>query len=175
MEPISILTAATAVVGGIQAISQGFAQAATASANADLLRDQATTTANLTAAQEAEVRRRGRRVLGEQRAAIAESGTGFGGANADLMRQSATDLEMDALNVRYQGYLQRRGLTNQAKMTEWQGRQAKRSALIGGGLSILGGTGLYLGSNSGSLFGGGGGPSLSSPSWQTARRVAGVG
>jgi hypothetical protein len=84
-------------------------------------------------AREEDVRRRARQALGAQRAAIAQSGTGFAGSNFDIMRQSTANAELDALNVRYAGTLERMGILNDVEMRRFndkvlkqQGKQAMR-------------------------------------------------
>jgi hypothetical protein len=86
-----------------------------------------------TSAREEEVRRRARRALGQQRAAIGQSGTGFSGSNESIMAQSSTNAELDALNVRYAGQLERMGILNDVSMRKYndkvlkkQGKQAMR-------------------------------------------------
>lgn len=61
-------------------------------------------------AREESLRRNIRAQLGAQSAAIAESGTGFGGSNLAIQRQSETAGELDVLNLRYQGQLERMGM-----------------------------------------------------------------
>lgn len=61
-------------------------------------------------AREETLRRNIRLALGRQRAAVAQSGTGFGGSNEALMAQSTAGGELDALNLRYQGQLERMGM-----------------------------------------------------------------
>ena len=89
--------------------------------------------AQQTSAREEEVRRRARRALGSQRAAIAQSGTGDGGSNAAIVQQSTTNAELDALNVRYSGALERMGILNDVTMRKYndavlrkQGKMAMR-------------------------------------------------
>lgn len=61
-------------------------------------------------AREESLRRNIRSQLGAQSAAIAESGTGFGGSNLAVQRQSEAASELDVLNLRYQGQLERMGM-----------------------------------------------------------------
>lgn len=106
-------------------------------------------TAQQTSAREEQQRRESRQLLGTQRAAIAQSGVGFGGSSADIMRQSAASAELDALNIRYAGDLERMGILNEIEMRKYndkllqlQGKQVMR---------------MRWGSALGALFGGGGG------------------
>lgn len=64
-------------------------------------------------AREEMLRRSARQALGRQRAAIAESGTEFSGTNLDLIGQSTASAELDALNLRYAGAIERAGIQNQ--------------------------------------------------------------
>lgn len=77
--------------------------------------------------QEETQRRQARQTLGEQRAAIAESGTGFSGSNADVMRQSATNAELDAMNIRYGADVQALGYKNQATSSRFNAKLSKNS------------------------------------------------
>ncbi len=101
------LSALSSLSGGSQQQDQAEQVAATARANA------AQSIANMGAieaqasAQELAQRRQSGQYLGRQAAALADSGTGSigSGSNMDVLRQSAYDAEIDALNTRYQGEL----------------------------------------------------------------------
>jgi hypothetical protein len=75
---------------------------------------------NQTAANEAQVRREARQTLGAQSAAIAESGTGFGGSNALIAAQDAALAELDALNIRYGGRLRMAGYDSEGGLLRIQ-------------------------------------------------------
>lgn len=77
-------------------------------------------------AREEQQRRESRNILGTQRAAIAQSGVGFGGSSADIIRQSETSAELDALNIRYAGVLERMGLLNELAMGKFNDRVLKK-------------------------------------------------
>lgn len=119
------------VAGGLQAvgaIAQGNAQAAQYDAqatatryNADMQRRQAEAVGQQTAAREDLQRRQARQVLGQQIAAGAQSGVNITtGSPADMFRASLYDAEMDALNIRYDGEMNRIGLLNQSKLSDWE-------------------------------------------------------
>jgi hypothetical protein len=93
------------------------------------------------------VRRRGRRILGSQRAAFAQSGGGMGGSAADVMRQSGVEAELDALTTRYEGQLQAAGLYNAGQAERFRGRQARKASYYAAAGTALGGSGEYLGSS----------------------------
>lgn len=112
-------------------------------------------------AEQERVRRESRQVLGEQRAAIGESGTSFTGSNIDIMRQSTTMAELDALNIQYQGEMERRGFLNERDMRLYNKhamRQKARTVMrqrwitaLGAAAGSYGGAGgkSYLGNNPG--------------------------
>lgn len=155
MEAVAVAATAFQALGAIQ---QGNAAAASydsqanadkynaqiASQNADIVSQQA-------AAQEATQRRKAALVAGEQRAAQAQSGLAFTGSALDVAQQSAANAELDALNIRYEGQLKRRGLLANAQQDSYGADvagQNSNSAALGGylnaGSKILGGTGNYL-------------------------------
>lgn len=61
-------------------------------------------------AREEAVRRRANAFFGEKMAGIAQSGTGFDGSNLASIEQDRVNAELDALNVRYEGDTQAKGL-----------------------------------------------------------------
>jgi hypothetical protein len=104
-----------------------------------------------TSAAEEALRRDQRQFLGKQRAAVAESGTGMSGSNEDVMRQSAALAELDALNVQFEGNIERNNLLEQKKMHLWNKDALRKKAraimhnrwvgAAGAGMSAYGGAG----------------------------------
>lgn len=90
------------------------------------------------AAEEDLQRRRAGAVMGEQRAAIAQSGFGSGGTMADLVGESAANSELDALAIRFQGRVKADTLRGQAQQKRYTAKQTKRAAGIGLATSVLG-------------------------------------
>jgi hypothetical protein len=82
-------------------------------------------------ADEQAQRREGRQVMGRQAAAMAEAG---GGVDEGVVKQSAVAAELDALNIRYGGLLQRQGLKLSSK---------NNSKLLAGSQLLMGGSKLY--------------------------------
>jgi mannitol-specific phosphotransferase system IIBC component len=157
---------AAAVVAFVGAMVQGRQEANEARAAAKVEEYKANVTemnaravGQQASAEEERVRREARQLQGQQRAAIAQSGTGFGGSNADVMRQDMALAELDALNVQYAGDIERRGLLQEAEMFRYNGRQLRSKAksvmrqrwisAISSGMSAYG--------QAGGGFGGGGG------------------
>ncbi len=145
------------VSGVMGAISQGNTaadnyeqSAAMNDYNAAVARNQSTSALSESAAAQSAQRRRAREVLGEQRAGIAQSGTGFGGSNADLMEQSQTLAELDALNLAYEGDMKSKSYISQASIEDVSAATNRRnvgtartSGYIGAGRALLVGAGSY--------------------------------
>jgi len=91
------------------------------------------------------IRRAGRQVLGKQRAAFAQSGGGMGGSAADVMRQSGTNAELDALIARYEGDLQRGGYISEGRARRFAGQQAWKASKTKAVSTLLGGAADYTG------------------------------
>lgn len=128
------------VVGGMQAvgaIQQGRQANAAAKHNAGLMEQNARQVRLEAAAREDAQRRQARQLAGTQRASIAQSGTGFSGSAADIMEQSATMAELDALTTRYEGETRAQGLLAQAEQTRWEGNQARKASYLQAGTSLL--------------------------------------
>lgn len=134
-DPVTLMmvAGATQAVGAIAAgnaqAAQYDAQAAAARYNADIQRQQAETASAQAGMREDLQRKQARQIMGRQVAAGAQSGVNITtGTAADVFRQSLYDAEMDALNIRYEGELNRVGLLNQASLSDWEGQVAKKNA-----------------------------------------------
>lgn len=149
---------AQAVVAAVSAAASANAQRQSAKAqqaaadyNARVMEQNAATERQQANAREEMQRRQARQVLGEQAAGLAQAGIGLGSGSAlDVMQQSATNAELDALSIRYEGDLRARGLLASAEQESYQGRVARmnaRTATTSGALgvasSILGGASRY--------------------------------
>lgn len=144
MNALPFLIGGVAAMGslmkGIGEAQQLSAQADAAKYNAAVLRQQSDQALRTSAAEEATQRRQAEQVLGTQRAAIAESGLGFGGSAADVMRESRIEAELDALNIRYKGQLESRNLLSAAALEKYKAATARRQvplAYVGAGTSAL--------------------------------------
>ena len=131
--PLMLIAGAMQAVGAIAAgnaqAAQHNAQAQAAAYNANIQRQQSSAVAQQTSAREDLQRRQARQIIGRQVAAGAESGVNITtGSASDLFRQSLYDAEMDALNIRYEGEMNRVGLLNQASLSDWEGRVAKKNS-----------------------------------------------
>lgn len=175
-DPISItLIAATALstaMGAASAIGSGNAQAANYQAeqnaqnyNAQLYQQQSEQ-AMAQASERANVQsRQATQVMGQQRAATAQSGLGFIGTGAELIDQSASMAELDRQNILYEGLLTGQGLQSQSVQSTYAAQVAGsqiQPSITGGYMSaagsILGGVASGMGqyASMGKASGGGG-------------------
>ena len=162
---------AVAGLGAFSSLQQGAQQsaalrqqAAAEQRNQQLLMQQSQVARQQAGAEEEAQRRQNRQFLGTQRAAMGQSGVGFGGTPGMLYDDNAMLAELDALNIRYGGEQQAANLINQAneagisaKLLKQNAKQARLSCLLGAGTSLLGGAAMLYGSGG---FGGGGGINL---------------
>lgn len=107
-------------------VADGQARNAQASFSESHAREQAKQAGDQAATQELAVRRENNQQLGAQAAAIAESGSGFGGTNRRIQEQDATNAELQALFTRYQGRLEINRRDEEAKALEPQPSSMQR-------------------------------------------------
>lgn len=138
------LLAAT-VVSAAAAVRAGNAQKAATEYNAIMAEQGAKSELQQAGEREAAKRRQTAMILGTQRAAIAQSGGGMGGSAADVMQQSATNAELDALTLRYEGELRARGMQSSAVAERFAGRNAQQDGYFRATSSVLSGAGNYMG------------------------------
>lgn len=152
-----VLMAASAAMSAIGAISAAQSQSASyksqqqaANYNATVEKQNAMSAEAAASANELNMRRQNDQILGAQRARVGESAGGFTGTNVGVLAQSGTNLELSALNTRYQGTMQARGLLAQSNLDEYQGlvagmnaKSAMTSGYIGAAAGALGSTANY--------------------------------
>ena len=132
---IPYLIIASGVLGAVGAINSANAQAdnyraqaQAAQTNATIAQQNAHNTLLVTDANEEEQRRKSAMQLGEQRASLLSAGIGADGSAADVIGQSTSNAELDALNIRYQGQVQANNYANQSLMQDAQAGAANQSA-----------------------------------------------
>lgn len=146
------LAAGTGALGVVSSIAQGNQQAASlrqqanaAEHNANLSEIQARQSYDAGLQNELSQRRSSGQQQSEVRAAVAESGfDATSGSALAIQQQSARDMEMDALNTRYQTLLQGYGYEQQAQQDRYtastlrqSARGARRAGYIGAATSAL--------------------------------------
>lgn len=151
-DPITIALVASAATAAVGAVAEGQAQkeAYKSQANANEYNAKvsdmnAQIARNNSSVREEAMRRKARQVLGQQRGAIAQAGIDFSGSALDVMQQSTTMAELDALNTRYEGDLQARGLLATAVGERYQAaanrinaKNAQTAGFIKAGAAVAG-------------------------------------
>lgn len=123
-------------VGG--QVAAGYGDQKAANYNANVLNTQANQVAVATGMEEANLRRQQRQDIAAQIAEAGSRGIDVGsGSIVDVIRQNASNAEMDALTLRYRGEIEQAGLKAQAKMKRYEGKQALYSGLAGAGSKLL--------------------------------------
>lgn len=161
------LYAAGAAMAAYGAYSSAQAQSANAKSqqkaadyNATVNKQNAMSAEAAGAARELAIRRNNDQILGRERASIGESGGGFTGTNVGLLTQNATNLELNALDTRYNADMSARGMLSDANMNQFEGDVAGMNAKSYNTASYVGAASSALGSvsnyNSARYLGGGG-------------------
>lgn len=125
-----IAQTSSSALNAFSSLTSARQQSSNLNANAQLLDQQANQAILNAGQQSALIRRRGAQYQGDQDARIAASGTGFGGTNALLRRQTALNIQEDANAVANEGILQSDALNNQASAMRQQSKAA-RPGLLG--------------------------------------------
>ena len=135
MGPELLLGAATAfqavgsIAQGEQQASEYKAAARAADYNAKAADIQARQSYDIGTQNELSERRRGAQIAGQTRAAVGDSGfvSGSGSALA-IQEQSVRDMELDALQQRYQGLIQGGAYEQEASMQRYRSKSLKANA-----------------------------------------------
>jgi hypothetical protein len=138
--PAWVTTTASLVstaVGVVSAISGGQSQAAMAQYNAQVAENQATATRQAAAAQEAQQRRKSLQLLSMQQAAIGASGATVEGSPLLDLADAASQAELDARTIRWQGEVGAQRAESQAQLDRMQGDAALRAGYFGAASSLL--------------------------------------
>lgn len=123
-------TAVSAIQQGQAAKRAGDFNAAVAEQNAGVARNQA--------AADAEAQQRhARQVIGAQRAAYGASGITLVGSPIDVLSESASNAELDKLNILHRGEIAAVGYGNTATLERMKGAAGERQGYIGAASGIL--------------------------------------
>jgi hypothetical protein len=140
----------SAANSGQAAQAQYAANQQTAQYNAAVAKQRAETTRAVYGQREDQQRREASFVMGKQRAAGAQAGLGLGGSTADVTGQSAVMAELDALNIRYAGEMEAKGLLSQSDLYSaeagnygTQSSYAKTGSMLGVASAALSGYAKY--------------------------------
>lgn len=138
--PTWVTTTASLVgtaVSVVSAISGGQSQKAMAQYNAQVAENQATADRQAAAQQETMQRRKSAQLLSAQQAAIGASGATVEGAPLLAMADAASQAELDAQTIRWQGEVGAARAQSQANLDRMQGDAALRAGYFGAASSLL--------------------------------------
>lgn len=127
-------------VGTYSAVASADAQEDAAFANAKNDKMQANIAAEQAQIEADQVRRNNRIRLGMARANAAKNGVDISGGSAeDVFNDLAVQGELEALSTSYAGQTQSAYLRNRARMSRWEGRQAKSAGYLNAASTLLSG------------------------------------
>lgn len=118
-------------MGAYGSVKQGDSAKMAADLNARTYRQQADNRLKASAWDEELLRYNARYDVGRQAAMSGQATGGITGSSLDLLRESYRNAEHDAAALRTDAAIDVAGLRNQALLTEWEGKQAKRAGVIG--------------------------------------------
>lgn len=125
--------------GVASALQSGRSAQKAAEYNAAVARQQAETTRAIYGEKEQQQRREAAFIVGKQRAAGAQAGLGLGGSFADVADQSGVMAELDALNIRYTGEMEAKGLLSKAGLYSMEGSTARSGSYLRAATTALSG------------------------------------
>lgn len=154
---IAVLAIAAAGVAAAGAIQAGQAQKKIGKFNAELARREAKRAREVAAFKEKQLREEGAAFRSKQIAAAASQGRDVNEGSPLLLRQeTAEDIELDALSIRFQGSAEAARLEGEARLHKFRGKQAQTASFFKAGSTLLGGAASAAGA-----FSGGGGSTTS--------------
>lgn len=141
----AIASAASGVVGAIGAAQKGEAEAKAAEFNAQNQRTQANMEIQKANEEERRARITGKKQLGKMVAATSASGINLEGSALDVLDESASNVELDALNIRHQGQMRAWSLRQGAELDTMRASSSRQAGTLGAASSLLGTAGTLAG------------------------------
>ena len=141
-----MLKMGSVALGGLSSLIGGDEEADAAERQAQIDRENARLALEKGEADAAQVRERGSRFIGEQTAAIAQSGLGTGGTNAALAAESVRGIEKDVGNTRREAALRAAGFQERANASIERAGQARTAGKVGAFNALLSGASEFYGS-----------------------------
>lgn len=134
----AVAAAGSAVMGAAGAKQQANAEAGAAQFNASIAREDAAISETQT---QANIDRQGRENIARRGSQVAAAGAsgGLSGSSFDIISDSVVQQELDILNIRHQGDLQKRGLLNTAGLEDARAKNVKKAGNIAAASQLLGG------------------------------------
>lgn len=129
--------AASAGLGALGSIQQGFAARQQAEYNAAVAEQNAAAARAQAALDESTSRKKSGLVLGSIRARAAANTGDVGGSALDVLADSASEAELEALTLRYQGEVKARQMESEAALERRRGKSAVLEGIVGAGTRLL--------------------------------------
>jgi hypothetical protein len=142
IETSALLAYAAAGASAASAYQSSVTQKTTADYNAKVAENQAQAARTQGAANEEAQRRQASVAIGRM-ATVAADGSGLSGTSLDMIGQSATNAELDALNIRYGAKIGAANSMDQAGLLRAQGRDAETAGYLSMASSALSAYGSY--------------------------------
>ena len=137
-DPVTIgLMAVSTAMSAVGAIREGNAADASAKAQAQATEQQAQAVRNRAQFEIAQERRTQRQALGQQVAQLGSQGTALTGQPIDLLADNAKQAELALQAIRFESEIAARNQENQAALTRFDGRQARREGFFSAGTELL--------------------------------------
>jgi uncharacterized protein involved in type VI secretion and phage assembly len=118
-------------------IQQGQQQAQAASYNAAVARQKAQAARQAGELEAEKIRKQKERLTGRQKALYAKAGVTFSGSPMEVMIDSATDAEMDALITEYNYSVEASQAESQAQISNWRAKTYRSSSWTRAGATLL--------------------------------------
>lgn len=141
MDPVTWATVATVAAGAMSAVGTVYSAQSTSRAakyNEAVSQQNAVAARDSARVEEQRQRMQSFKQIGSMRANAAASGVSLD-SFADVLADSETNAELDALLIRHGGELQARGYENTAALEDYRAKTAKTSGYIGAAGDLLGG------------------------------------
>lgn len=131
------LLASSTIMGVGGSIMQGQQQAQAAEYNAAVARQKAQAAKQAGELEASRIREAGEKLTGSQRAMYAKSGVTFSGSPMEVMIDSATENEMDALITEYNYSVQASQAESEAEIAKWRAKTYKTNSYMRAGQTLL--------------------------------------
>lgn len=105
--------------------------------NANVAEQNARQAELISAQEERQTRIIGKKAIGEMVTGYGASGISMEGSAMDVLAESVAQVELDALNKRYEGKSKAINFRNEATISRYQGSQAKAAAYYGAAATLM--------------------------------------
>lgn len=120
---------------------KGEAQAAWLKYDSALAKREAEITEKKTSYEVASLRRQGEKFKAEQRATVGASGVRLEGSPLEVLAETASEIERDALMTRYAGKVEEKKYMAQSALLKTQGKYAKKAGNLSALTTLISGAG----------------------------------